>query len=353
MPERRVREVSRRVVSTRVLGSANPIAKWGRDSKSTCMDSIGGFFVGILLCCATFALPYCAATKEKDSKDVAKLTPVAVEQAGMLDGRAAVTGTLSTDAPVIPPKGSAGAVLAYRYVVEDYETHPETHTETHTEVQNGKEVEVTEEVTEDVSEWVTKIDETKWAPLKLGAINIDPQRADMQLTWIQDWSQNNAQNTHRERVEVVKLSPSVLLAAEFNGGQVAVPPDFYIVTTQSKDQLVASMNATEETGRWVLIIASVILWTISFNLIIGPAMILLNILPVQALSGAIRGVYTFFSLLLAVLLTWTVYVAVRYWWMILIVLAVLVVVIINAANRHRRAQPQLEVEEGPPAPPTQ
>ena len=48
MPSKR-REISRRVVSRKVVGSANPIARWGRGSKSTCMDSLGGFFVGLLL----------------------------------------------------------------------------------------------------------------------------------------------------------------------------------------------------------------------------------------------------------------------------------------------------------------
>jgi len=352
MPERQVREVSRRVVSTRVLGSANPVAKWGRESKASCMDSIGGFFVGLLLFFVTFALPYCAATTEKDSKDISRLSVVPAADVVNTTGKALVRGELTTDMPVVPPKGAAPRVLAFKYIVEDYVTHPVKHNETHTEVQGGKEVEVTEEVTEMVSEWVAKPEETKWAQLKLGGITIDPNRASMQnMPWEEAWKTSNQQDTHREHVDVLRPGLTVLLATQLTGGQVATQPDFYIVTTHTKDELVASLGRAEEGQRWLLIIASVVLWTIAFNLLIGPAMILLNILPVKAIGAAVRGVYTFFAFICACILTWTTYVAVRYWWLIIVVLAVAAVVVMVMTNKHRHPAPEMDVAPEPPAEP--
>lgn len=351
MPQRTVREISRRVVSTRVLGSANPVAKWGRESKATCMDSFAGFAIGILLFFATFALPYFSATTEKDSRDVAKLEVTSMEQASDLSGKALVSGVLTTTTPVVPPKGESIPLLAYHYLVEDYEMHYETRTETHTEVQGGKEVEVTEEIREEVWDWVAKIDETRWAPLTLGTINVDPQKASMDLPWLKHWETGGDATRHRESVHVVMPNQNVLLAAEFAAGQVTAQPDFYRVTIKNKDELVAAMHSAEETQRWVLIIASVVLWTIAFNLMIGPAMILLNILPIKALSGAVRAIYTFFAFICSCILTWTVYVAVRYWWLLLVVLAVLAVVIVVMANKHRRATPELEIPDEPLPPP--
>lgn len=342
MSRRVVREVSRRVVSERVLGSANPVARWGRESKSTCLGSFGGFVIGAVLFFAGFALPYYAARTEKDSRDVSKLTPVSVEQAAGISGKALLTGILQSDNSLRVPKGTASNILAYKYTVEDLVVRPETRQETKTVVRNGQDVEVTEEVTEMVEKWETTLDDEQWQPLCLGALEIDHSRAD--LPWETVFSELRADQKHREQVKVVKGGVQVLLACEMQNGAIVAKPDFYILTTKNKDELVAQMNTAEETGRWGLIIASVILWTISFNLLLGPLMILINIIPVKAVGGVVRGAVTFVSLLIASLMTWIVYVAVRYWWVIALLLAALGIWLVVALNRNRQAHPQLEVE---------
>jgi hypothetical protein len=349
MSRRVVREVSRRVVSEKVLGSANPVARWGRESKGTCLDSMAGFVFGILLFFAAFALPYYAARTEKDSKDVSKLTPVSVDQAASISGMALLQGVLASDGSLRVPKGNASGILAYKYLVEDLVTRPEKRTETHTEVQNGKDVEVTEEVTEMVEKWETARSEEQWQPLRLGPLEIDRSRAKIDLPWTTVVNEMRADQKHRESVEVVKGGIPVLLACELANGAIVDEPDFYILTSQSKEQLVAQMNTAEETNRWGLIIASVVLWTISFNLLIGPLMILINIIPIKAVGAAVRGVITFVSLIIASLMTWIVYVAVRYWWVIVIVMAAIAVWLVVALNRNRQAKPELDPE--PPGPP--
>lgn len=351
MSRRVVREVSRRVVSERVIGSANPVAKWGRETQSSCMGAFGGFFVGLLLFFVTFALPYCAARTEKDSKDVSKLQVITTEQAAAYSGKALVQGVLQSDGTLHAPKGNVSGILAYNYLVEDLVTKPEKHTETHKEVRDGKEVEVTEEVTEMVEEWQTTHQDEQWQVLRLGNITIDQSRAQIDLPWNEEYNVLSPSQKHRESVKVVKGGLTVLLACELKDGALVDIPDFYILTSKAKDQLVSTMNASEETNRWLLIIASIVLWTISMNLLVGPLMLFVNIVPVKALGALARGAVTAVSFILACLITWITYVAVRYWWAIAILLAVLAVWLVVAVNRHRQANPQLEPEpsEQPPA----
>ena len=350
MSRRVVREVSRRVVSERVIGSANPVARWGRESQSSCMGAFGGFFVGLLLFFVTFALPYCAARTEKDSKDVSKLTVITTDEAATYSGKALVQGVLQSDGTIHVPKGNASGILAYDYIVEDLVTRQEKHNETHTEVRNGKEVEVAEEVTEDVEEWQTTHQDEQWQVLRVGNITVDRMRAQIDLPWNEEYNVTSPNQKHRETVKVVKGGLNVLLACELKDGALVPIPDFYILTAKSKDELVSQMNATEETSRWMLIAASVLLWTISMNLLVGPLMLFINIVPIKALGAAARGAVTFVSFIIACLITWITYVAVRYWWVIAILLGVLAVWLIVAVNRHRQARPQLDPEppEQPP-----
>jgi hypothetical protein len=343
--------VSRRVVSERVLGSANPVAKWGRESQSSCMGAFGGFFIGLLLFFVTFALPYCAARTEKDSKDVSKLDVITTEQAATYSGKALVQGVLQSDGTIRAPKGDASGILAYKYTVEDLVTKPMKRNETHKEVRNGQEVEVTEEVTEMVEEWETTHADEQWQPLRLGGITIDRNVAMIDLPWNPAYDVLSQNQKHRESVDVVKGVLDVLLACELKDGAMVPIPDFYILTSKPKDQLVSQMNATEETNRWLLIIASIVLWTISLNLLVGPLMLFINVVPIKALGALARGAVTFVSFIIACMVTWVTYVAVRYWWAIVILLALLAVWLLVAVNRHRQARPQLEPEptDQPPA----
>ena len=345
------REIGRRVVSRKVVGSANPVARWGRGSKSTCMDSIGGFFFGVLLFFVTFALPYCAATTEKDSKDMAKLEQVQAAEASGLNGKYAVQGTLAAanaiEAPIVDLDKP---ILAYEYLLERYEPHIETRTETHTEVVNGQDVEVTEEIDEEVWAWETMDSESAWAQVKLGTISIDPKACNIgALKWqtvhSDEYEDTDTGYKLQESVKVLYANTNVWLAAEFEGGQVIDQPDFYRITTGTMDDMVASAHSEEEGKRWVTIILSVVLWTISLNLILGPAMILINIIPIKQISGAIRGVLTFVSLLIACVITFITYVFIRYWWVIALLLAALIVYVIYSANKNREADAEFDEED--------
>ncbi|MCC7478519.1 hypothetical protein IT575_08680 [bacterium] len=350
MPDRIVRERGRRIVRTRVLGSSNPVARWGRESKATCMDSFGGFFLGILLFCITFALPYCAATQEKDSKDIAKLEVRDVAAGVPSDGKALISGPLTaTNTPVPPLDSRTGAqkagttIIYYQYTMDLWQTHTETHTETRTVTENGQDIEITEEVTEDVSEWVNQRDERRWAQLSVGTVIVNPERCDIDLPEIEIYRQE-LPNQRREVVTAILLPDQVLLAAELQSGQVAPEPDFYRLTTKSKDELVASLNSAEESSRWIKIVLSVILWTVALNLIVGPAMVIFNIFPIKAVGCGLRALVGLVSFLTALALTFTMYVAIRYWWAVVLALILLTWLLVTVVKKGK-AEPDLSVPE--------
>ncbi|MBN2082436.1 hypothetical protein JW859_09545 [bacterium] len=343
------REISRRIVSRRVVGSANPFAKWGRESKSTCLDSIGGFFFGALLFLVTFALPFCAARTEKDSQDIAKLQVTPVAEVGSIEGKGIVSGAVMAGDVLTPPAGSpAGPILAYDYLLERYEYWEETHEETRTEVENGKEVEYTEEVTTQHEGWREKEHDVKWAPVKLGNVVINPQKCRIRLPWVEILSKEFEDlQTHdklRHAVKVIYAGQEVLLAAEFSGGQIKGEPDFYELTNQSKDELVAAKHGEEEAGRWLRIVAAIVLWTIAFNLMLGPAMVLINIFPVKAIGAGLRFVLTIVSFLIACLITFVTYTFIRYWWVFVLLMVGLAVWVIISANQKRKAEPAEDMD---------
>ena len=117
MSDKRV--ISSRVTGRRVLGSANPVARWGRGAKQTCFDSIGGFFVGLLLFFVPFGLTYCAAKTEKDSKDISQLTVKPAAEASAVDGKALLEGRVTAVEDLQPVIGEDldGPVIYYDYHV--------------------------------------------------------------------------------------------------------------------------------------------------------------------------------------------------------------------------------------------
>jgi len=337
------REVSRRVVSRRVVGSANPVAKWGRDSKSTCMDSIGGFFFGVLLFLVTFSLPFCAARTEKDSKQVKMdVTPAAA--VAEVEGIATVQGNLSASPALAPPVGEPDQpILAYDYLVERYEYWEETHEETRTEIEGGKEVEYTEEVTTEHEGYREYQHEKKWGNVKLGGISIDPNKCKIDLPWVEilkeEYLNEATMDQMRQTVKVIYAAADVYLYGEFAGGQIVDKPDFYRLSTRPPEAEAEQMHKEEESGRWFKIIAAIILWTISFNLMLGPAMVLINIFPVKAIGAGMRFVLTLVSLVLACIITLVTYTFFRYWWVFVLLMVGLAVWVIISANQKRQAEP--------------
>ena len=342
---------SRRVINEKILGSANPMAMWGRNSSQSCFGAFSGFFIGLLMFALTFLLPFNAARTEKDSKDVSHLQVMPVADAASFSGKALLSGTAEAVSRMQVPRGSANNIFAFNYTVEEYVTHDETHEETHTEVRNGKEVQVTEQVTEEVTEWIENKDRSRneWSDIRFGHLTLQHGQTGLKidLPWREIYKSGDEGTKLRETVEVVDGNKQCLLAVELNNGQVVDKPDFFRLTDKSKDELTSAMNSEEESSRWMLIILSVVLWTISFNLMLGPAMLMFNIFPVKQVGGCARGIVTLLSLIAAVLTTWITYVFTRYWWVIVLLLIGGAVLMMMKSRSGVSADPDLELDDDP------
>ncbi|MCB1218768.1 hypothetical protein KDL44_15390 [bacterium] len=345
------REVSRRVVNEKVLGSANPMARWGRDSKQSCFGAFSGFFIGILIFFLTFMLPFSAARTEKDSRDIGKLDVMKVEDASGFSGKALLSGTAEPVEQLRVPRGTASNIIAFRYTVEKYETRIEEHDETHTEVRNGKDVQVTERVQEEVTEWVTDKDRSReeWSDVRFGHLLLESGSAGprFDIPWQEIFREGDEGTKLRETVEIKQGGQPCLLAIEMKDGNVVAEPDFFRLTDKTKDQLVSTMDSEEEGGRWMKIVFSVILWTIAFNLMLGPAMLMFNIFPVKQVGGCARGIVGFMAFLAAIVTTWITYVLTKFWWVIVLLIVGLAVFMVVRAMQPGKAEPDMDLDDDP------
>ncbi|MCB1185527.1 hypothetical protein KDL29_00025 [bacterium] len=345
------KEISRRVVNERIIGSSNPMARWGRDSKQSCFGAFSGFFFGILIFFLTFMLPFSAARTEKDSKDISKLEVMDVKDAAGFSGKALLQGIAEPVDRLQVPRGSASDIIAFRYTVEKYETRIEEHDETHTEVRNGKDVEVTERVQEEVTEWVTDDDRSReeWSDVRFGHLLLESGAAGpkFDIPWQEIFREGDENTKLRETVEIKQGGQQCLLAIEMKDGNVVAEPDFFRLTDKQKDQLVSTMNSEEEGSRWMKIAFSVILWTIAFNLILGPAMLLFNIFPVKQVGGCARGIVTLLAFIAACVTTFITYVLTKFWWVIVLLIVGLAVFMIVKAMSPGKAEPDMNLDDDP------
>ena len=121
--------------------------------------------------------------------------------------------------------------------------------------------------------------------------------------------------------------------------------DLDLTTDKGKDELVGAMNSEEESSRWMKIIFSVILWTIAFNLMLGPAMLMFNLFPVKQVGGCARGIVTVFAFIAACFTTWITYVLTRFWWVVVLLIVALAVFMIVRAMTPGKAEPDMDLDD--------
>jgi hypothetical protein len=290
----------------------------------------------LILFFVTFALPTCAARTEKVSNQLKRLTVEGADSVAGKSGIVLLSGTLNAAGQLVPPHATTQGVIAYHYRTADYETRLETRKETRTEVRGGKDVQITEDVTEEVTDWVEKTNEKRFSSgWNIDGFEIDPNRAVLDLPWELVFSEDDGK--HRESVEVIASGINVLLAVDLDSGRVSEKPKIYRLTTKTQEQLVTQLHGSEEASRWGLLILSVVLWTLSLNLIIGPALILINIFPIQVIGAAVRTVITIVSFTTACILAASVYALVKYWWLIALLMAALAVVVFISSQKKGSA----------------
>ena len=320
----------------KVLGSANPLAMGFRHGKRALVDSIGGVFIGFLLLLIAVYASTCDV--KRLSGNVAKMTPVAAENAGTLSGMQVVTGTPDSIENIVAPLTDK-KVFWYDYKKEEFVTEQVKEQKSETVVENGQEKQVTKEVTKEVSDWKVRDEKADYSDFKLGALTVKPDKAKLDITeqnTTKELGKNKDGNDEREVVTYVPVTGPLTVVGEIAGGAIAGGEPFRI-STETPDKLVATMKG-EETNAFIgHKVLAVLLFTFAFNLMLGPLLLLFKIVPI--IGGFLRGIVFFASLVLAIVFVAIITVVVKFWWAIL--LAGLVITALALMMHHKdKPKPQ-------------
>ena len=311
-----------RIISQTVLGSSNPLARFGRKLS----DSITGIFIGILLIIFSFAMVWWGENQPEHSKTVVALalqTEAPTTQSGLLKLQAlpAVTQVL------IEPKTNT-PVLYYSYTKQEFKKVKETRRETKTVLQNGQDVQQTVERDVYVDKWVDVVSDKKWAGFRLSNLNVTPTNAELYVTLTKVFEEEKpvpgvpadefSPTKTKEVVEALPATTQLLIVGDAATGSIVGGSPF-IISDMSNDALIAEMKTRESRTYWFFKISAWLLMTIGFTLLFGPIATFLNILPGlgKMLNGLLFITFGAVSLIIIALGT----IAIRYWWLILIILA--------------------------------
>lgn len=335
-----------RVVSEQVLGSSNPVARFGR----TVSNSVSGIFFGILLLIVSFGLVWWGEHQPEYSKIVAAL-PLMNEVPATQTGLVKIQTVPVIAHQLVEPKTST-PVIYYQDVKQEYKKVKQTKQETRTVQQNGQDVQQTLEHDEYVDQWVDVSTEKKWAPFTLSKLGVDGTSADLHVTFkklfadeqpIVGAAQPPAGATPdmypptktREIIEGISVGTKLLVVGEAADGMISGGKPF-IISDKSNDALITEMKTSESRTYWALKFAAWLFMTIGFVMLFGPIAALLNILPGlgKAFNGLLFVVFAVVSVILVALGT----IVIRYWWATLIILAALIVVAVaKLKNRTTHA----------------
>ncbi len=352
----RERFIGSRVVSRKVLGSANPLAKGFRDTKQGCMDSIGGMFLGFILFALAFVPAWCSVRGVAEhSKTLDALPLLTAAEAKGQTGLLKVHGK-PENVEVMPFDIACKEINAkedvfwYHTALKEFREHPETRQKTVTRTVNGQEVQETVEEQYMVQDWQVLDEQTQAASsFMLGEIEVLPRESDLRLTRFES-CQDKGPETLGSRWLLVEYLPiedvgDLVVVGEMVSDRISSGTPF-IITDKSADELVADLAASESAAKWGLTALSVILFFLGFNLIIGPLLFLLKYVPF--VGGGLRFVIGVISLVLSIVLVLIIKFVILYWWVILVLLAgVVILVAVLAGRRHPKAVEEKAAPEMP------
>ena len=305
-----VRASSERVVSSKVIGSSNPLARGFR----RLTGSIAGISSGCVMLFIAIGLIIAAVKAVPDNsrkvEDLKLLTPE--EAVAQKDGLVKVEGK---------PEVSAAATLTYKtknefgqevpqtfdqgalYVKAEfqiYEQQKEVTTSTQTVTQDGKDVEQTSEKTEITEDWVTKNTTEKFAVFTMGGITIDTDGIDT-------------------RFDLKSSTIESVVLPEGDTPQVYENPTDQVGDTRliiQYSELISKLKGEESAMRWVIRIVAWLLLTAGFSSIVGPVLVLTNLIPgVNKIVGCVT--FIVFGMLSAGIILLITF-AVNYWWLVIL-----------------------------------
>lgn len=336
------RIISERVVSKRVIGSSNPVMRFGRNLKS----SFSGILIGILLIIASLVGLVWGEHLDKDSKIIKDMPVLTAQEAAQKSGELVIIKGTPVVTKAIDGMILVDQALYYSYTIENLETKVVTEEVTETKEEEGKDVEYTKEQTKLVDEWVTEKDEKKWADFKIGGIDIDSENASLSYANLETVFSNGDETTKRR--EIIKILPvkELTVIGKIENGTIKSGEPF-IIANAGKDQILEQMVSTEKTIYWVIKIACLLGLIIGFHLILGPILTIIGVIPILG-SVTKFGVFLV-SLVLGIVIVALVSLVSKFWYVVVILIVALIVWLIYKVMQKKNESPPkpAEPEEKP------
>lgn len=335
-----VRASSERVVSSKVIGSSNPVARGFRKISS----SITGVFGGCLMLIIALGLVVAAVKVVPDnSRKVEALDLLTPEEAKGKDELVKVEAV---------PDVSTAATLSYKtknefgqenpqtfdkdaiYLnakFEIYEQKKEVSQETSTVTKDGQDSQETTEKTQITEGWVTKNEVEKFGTFKMGDIEVETKdigtRFDTTEVTIDDvvmpdgaaavvYENPSSQvGSTRLVVEYVSVSDELIVIGNLHNGKIK-GGDVNIVSNYSDSELISKLKTEETAMRWGIRFLAWLFLTLGFTSVVGPILVFADFIPgVNKIVGCISFlVFGMLSALMVLLITF----AINYWWLVIL-----------------------------------
>jgi len=339
------RIISEKIISSKKLGSSNPILRKFRNFKSSC----AGLVAAPILILISLGVLFYGEKFEKSSKVVEDLDLISASEAEDKKGMQKFNGKIKITDPIENDYIQGAVYISYKS--QEYREVEKKETVTETVNIGGDDVEQTKEITKIFDEWVDIDTKIQWAEFKVGDISIDPNEADLQFDFdSKKFYLSKEDQYYYDEYEEVSTSPvpvigdkrlvfdyvssedELVIVGEISNGKVK-DGEVFIISNKSASALLQDLKSSESAMYWGLKFLSWLLMTIGFLSILGPILSIADFIPIAGKAASCVGsiVAGVLSLIIVTLLT----LLIKLWWLclggfilIFIGLSVLLVVLI-------------------------
>lgn len=347
--------MTEKVVATKVLGSANPIAKKFRSIKNT----FAGIGIGIILLIVGLFLIFQSVYGVKEySKIVSGLSLKTASEAGIGDTELVkLKGKLENVTPIAyeyekcvtrdcytwqNTKERLPQALYLKVEKQRFEVVKHVRTETRTTEFAGQETEETVEITEYKEEWVTKETTKQYATFNFGELLIKPSEETKlmasttsaevanvkidNLGPLNNYAQEVSSEIGATRLVYTYLPYSESLPEFIVVGKVAnktiATGEPFIFSDKSDEQIIKALEDEENTARTGFAFFSWLATFIGLTMLLAPILELVSWIPL--VGKAAKFVAGLIALVTATILVAASWLILKFWWLILIFIIALI-----------------------------
>ncbi len=337
--------ISERVVSRKVVGKANPIARKFRNLKG----SFGGVCIAPVIVIIALGLLYYGEKFQKQSKVVEELKLEDASEVKADSGMHKMRGkpTVVEAVEVL----EIGEVLYYSYQRQQYQEVEETEHETVEYVEDGEDVEEEIERTKLVEKWVDMESKSEWSEFKLGEYNVNTSGADLKFNLAEkEYREENDEyfelsssqsitpevGDYRITVSYLPIDTQLLIVGEISSNTIK-KGEMLIISDKTDSDLISSLKSSETALYWTIKGVAWILLTIGFLMILNPILSLADFIPIagKAVSCVASIAAGIISLGIIVAITFII----KFWWVLLILtgvgVVVLIVILVMLMKKHK------------------